>query len=53
MFDDFSTFSQVDEHQRGRLTCIETMVALRAMNHGLSEAEEEYIYRVGQLFIHL
>ena len=37
---------QVDEDRRGRLSSVETMIALRALNNKLSDFEEEYIYRV-------
>ena len=37
---------QIDEDKLGRLSCVETMLALRATNTNLSDNEEEYLYRV-------
>lgn len=37
---------QVDERGEGHLDCVETMIALRAVNPLLTDADEEYIYTV-------
>ena len=39
-------FEAVDEEGKGYLNCIETMLALKAINNKLTDQEEEYMYRV-------
>ncbi|KAK3098026.1 hypothetical protein FSP39_015456 [Pinctada imbricata] len=39
------TFDAVDMDGRGKLSGIETMIALRGVNHKLTMHEEEYLYR--------
>ena len=40
------TFEIVDEQERGWLSALDTVLALRAANTQLTDTQEEYIYRV-------
>lgn len=42
-------FDEVDENDVGRLTCHQTMVALRASNYKLTDMLEQYMYKVMEL----